>query len=853
MEDLLEQFDGKTTIANDALLFPSGYILRYFRRELLHRIPSIGGVQFFTPGTLLEELLLRQNLPLRTLPAEMLIPWQLDRGLSPACIGEIFRMRPKERDIFFPDAPLKTWETFGLYTPMGLAMKLAEVPPRIHWDRARIIGFSEGSWDSYPFMVALRNSADELHAYFEMAESTPRTLRWRRVWNYDLTPIPCHGCMGKEKFLEISVASCGTDVGKIVSGKVLAILGTASPNSDPSIAIAFRGNDRLHGLVRARLELLKIPFFDSIPVSPMQRIDPIWRPWLSYQRRQKREECLALLDGKFVAGQMDESEWEFLKFSIEEFTQKCISDHCGENLPDNLRKYLSPLPDPCPLDDAFEICRREFPFLENFVSQLEILKFAYESLPRDAFLQWLDAVTRRYFQRPTDRGSYAVHVHLIDYSCLPHCHFDHLICTVEDFSAGPEKNSSTPWAGEDLKVINDSMDDFYYGDDLPVPSGHNLPRQVFHWAKEVVIIGQGDWKNPGEFAVTSSLSPVRGPADLFRKLDAFFSPSVKLQHSADDPYFQSCIDAHAARRQLVEFGEYDFSVAKDSKFRETFLEAIPCTAWERTFFSPEEVWLTNILKMKKIAESAFDELPMVRGIFVHRLIAEVLEKQNLQREVFLSKEENFIFPQSLFPKKDCGYGLTESLERQIWGQVSTLLCCLRRQLADGQWEYADIEMPIRSFAANGAVSLWIHGRSDLVLRAGKSVRIVDFKTRSPSMAFTPLQFRRGHFLQMLLYAFYYSSLHYDVHIQILSPHCRPLGLDFPDRCDKSARWLWEFLDQFMALQRKLSFGYGDSEGREVPFITFSHGAIPADVVQVRRRLSGWDIMADGAGKECKDE
>ncbi|MDR0428603.1 MAG: PD-(D/E)XK nuclease family protein, partial [Puniceicoccales bacterium] len=824
MDDLAKYLRNKIIPTNDAVLLPDLYALRHWQNALRERLPNLSGIQFFTPNSLREELLRHHfHISAKLLPNSFLIPWQLQNQLSPLAIDELHFVRTRERPLIDSKPPLQRLAACGYFTAMAMDEMLMDV--QIYWNNAYIIGFWEGSWKFHMPMKLLGNASRELFCYFEMADSTVSVERWRNVWNYSVSKNleNCH-----EGGLEVFAEQDEHVICELISGKLLSIFASHATFPFPTVAVAFDGYTPLRGLLRLHLYQLGIPFFDTSP--PRNSVLPhaLWSPWLRYQRLQRRRECLAFLDAKFALQLLREEEWKCIKASLGEYGRTHLSDACGKNLPQKLQCHLSPLPLRDSVETFFVFCLQEFSFLAKFSPYVPILQRAYGDMNREVFLQWMDEMVRHDISSPSPSGPFEAKIHLIDLQQISPCHFEHIIIANGKAVAANDGKTWELWTADTMEKVHTSIDDFYYAKNVNPTNWEEIFSRFASGGTEITIFGEEYLANE-PCASPKTINEV----SFFRQLGTFLLPTERSMR--DDIFLKECIDAHRKRRLPEPYGFYDFSIDQRSPWKQFFLESIPCKAWERAFFSPESVWLRHILSIDEEKESIWDELAVVSGTRTHQILANWIHETELFDATALAKLEKHL--SAAVDGMDSS--LARAMHSQLCGYVMDIAMQLCEEFSNVPWQHKDVEFPLKSWVEINGVRLWIFGRCDLLLCHGKKCRIIDFKTRPAHIPFTETQIMAGHFLQPLLYGFFFAAQNYAAEVCILSPRCNPLSPEFHGNVFEG-NGMGKIFSRLAALQRSLCFGYTADGGVAMPFLAHAHSPLWENLVKTRRHMSGWN-------------
>ncbi|MDR1457020.1 MAG: hypothetical protein LBI34_03150 [Puniceicoccales bacterium] len=819
-----------------SILFPSTYALRGFRERLQKRLPTIGGVRMHTPSSLRRELLAALDPDLRPLPAESLIPWQIENGFSPDVIHEIQWLHPAARNLLCPNSLWERAESEKLFTPAALDMQLCATGRHVIWDRFFSIGFPECSWENYHLLRAVSNCATSIEHFFELTSESHSVDRWRKLWKY----LPDDN-MTEKNFgrVEVFTVDNVTDFTFVILGKIASIL--ASHNSvrgceSPRIAVGFSRCSAHYHALRQRLENARIPFLDLFARGKVSDWSPLWPRWMEYQRCQRRNECLALIDCKFTLGLMEAEEWEKLQQRVWDYSRRNVTGNCGQMLPKDVREWIQPLPARGKIEEFWQNAVGAFPQLRHLTSGVKILSDLYETVTREEFLCWLEATAENQF-RKLPQKDWSANVHVISYEDLPACDCDYVICG--DWEARELNYYSELLGGMPLESINELLADFHYDFSTHVPSLEMVVRGTVAYAKEVTVVAIKEFgtENPNVpiFTLSDDFSDPNETCkreQYLRGLGNFFDSNngqmkeIEQELRAED--IAGCVHAHRQRRNTtMPFGIYDFGAGGDEKWRDELLHSIPCKAWELAFEHPEEIWMQQILRIKTPGKSIFDEIPMILGTGVHAELAKKFAQitpNRIEHLPFVNLKKNHITHSILYQM----FGIVRVLERQA-----------SIELADFDSNSTKSEQNISSFIANGNARIWTRGRVDLVASGDANYLVIDFKTQPTGTAFTAAQIFRGKFLQVILYGLYYQCAGRTVVMRILSPHQRAKSFDFSKLKPEEVVKMDIFISNFEKLQRSLTFGYGNCDR----FLAYAHSPLPANIVNTRRALSGLGEVA----------
>jgi hypothetical protein len=829
--EIVNRLTGSAFYQSTAILFPSTYALRIFREHLQKRLPTIGGVRLYTPASLRLELLCVRHPDWRLLPAENLIPWQVESEFSPGAVYEIQRLRPHERDRLCPHPLWARAESEKLFTPAALDVQLYSEAHHAVWDQFFSVGFSECSWENYHLLRTAAKCAKTTKHFFELTVESRSVARWRELWNYQ----PDGEAAGKiSGNLEVCTVGNVTDFAFVILGKIASILGKYAPRQDaelPKIAIGFAGRSAHYHALRQRLEIARIPFLDILAKGRATDLSPLWQRWLEYQRRQKREECLALLDCKFALGLMEEFQWKDLRQCVLEYSRQNVTDDCGEMLPEEIKEWLRPLPACGKVEEFWQGTVEVFPQLRCLVSGAQVLGSLYDTVTRGEFLGWLEAAVENQF-RETPQKNWAANVHIVGYDDFPFEDFDYVICG--DWDGNKPKNCAEILGGMSLEGINESLEDFYYDFSAHVISVEAIIQSALEHSEEITVVTLQEIGT--DMPMISNVENQLDMDEMFergrrlRRLGIFFDGAEDKIESAgpDSPGDDvgRCVDAYQRRRNIKEpFGIYDFGAGGDEKWREKLLRSIPCKAWELVFERPEEVWMRQILRIEKLEKSIFDEIAMVTGTEVHAQLA--------QKFAQIAPPQNAIKYSSLADCGDINY-IANGVHYQAFGITHALEKQTQMELAEFVPDSIKMEQNISSFITIGPAKIWARGRADLVANEGANYCVIDFKTRPAGRVFTMAQICQGKFLQIILYGLYYQCAGRTVGMRVLSPFQRPRSFEFSKLKPKDLEKINVFFSNFEKLQRSLNLGYGTSER----FLAHAHSPLPEHIVNARRRLSG---------------
>jgi hypothetical protein len=829
--EIANRLAGNAFYQSTAVLLPSAYALRIFRECLQKRLPTIGGVQLHTPQSLRRELLNARHPDWGLLPAESLIPWQIESGFSAGAIREIQRMRPGERDRLCPHPLWARAESEKLFTQEALDVQLCSAAGRVIWDRFFSVGFPECSWENYHLLRAASNSANATEHFFELTAESHSVARWRELWNYSPD-----GEIAEEASSDLEFCTVGNvaDFAFLVLGKIASILAQCDGNFS-KIAIGFSGRSAHYHALRQQLEITRIPFLDLLARGRVPDWSPLWQRWLEYQRRQKRDECLALLDGKFALGLLEEFRWGELRRCVLEHSRRNVTDDCGEMLPDEVKEWIRPLPGRGKIEEFCQGAVEVFPQLQCLVPGAQALSALYDTVTSGGFLGWLEAVVENQF-RETPQKNWPANVHIIGYDDLPFGNFDYVICG--DLDGDKSKNCAEIFGGVSPENINESLADFYYDFSAHIIPTEMVIRNALGRAKGITVAAiQEPGAAGGDMSAVARLGD---PLDFnemcargrrLRRLGNFFAGREDDMESAGpdlrDGDVARCVNAYRSRRDTtMPFGIYDFGAGGDEKWREKLLRSMPCKAWELAFEHPEEVWMRQILRIEMFEKSVFDEIAMLTGTEVHaqlaKKFAQIIPQQNVS-ECFPSVH----FGGMNYPAHGILYqslGVTRALEKQA-----------QMELAEFAPDSVKTEQNISSSIAIGPTKIWARGRVDLVANAGANYCVIDFKTRPAGTAFTAAQVSQGKFLQIVLYGLYYQCTDRTVGMRVLSPFQRSRSFEFSKLKPRDLEKMGAFFCNFEKLQRSLNLGHGTS-GR---FLAHAHSPLPEHVVSARRGLSGF--------------
>ncbi|MDR2677031.1 MAG: PD-(D/E)XK nuclease family protein [Puniceicoccales bacterium] len=838
-DQTVERLAGSTFYQSTAVLLPNAYAVRMFREYLQKRLATIGGMRLHTPASLRQELLGVRHLGWAVLPAENLIPWQIENGFSPGAVHEIQQLRPHERDQLCPNPLWARAEAEKLLTPAAMDIQLCSAVRDTVWDQFLSVGFPEGSWENHYLLREASKYANTIEHFFELMAKSHSVNRWRTCWNYQPDGEVIKKVSGD---LEVYTVGNVTDFSFVVLGKIASILGQWDPSSGgefPKIAIGFARRGTCYHALRQRLKTARIPFLDLLNRGKIADWSPLWQRWLEYQGHQKREECLALLDCKFALGLMEEIQWAELCQCVLEHSRRNATDDCGEMLPMEVKKWVQPLPAHGKVEKFWQSTVEVFPQLRCLTSGAETLGTLYDTVTSEGFLGWLGTAVENQF-RESPPKNWAANVHIVGYGDLPFCDLDHVICG--NWEGNEPTNCAEIFGGMDVESINESLEDFCYDFSTQIVPAEMIIRNVLERIGKVTVvtvreIDVRDTDRPAIAHLSNRLdtNEMCERGRHLRRLGIFFNDTEGETESAgpnlcgDD--VGRCVDAYHQRRDTARpFGIYDFGAGGNEKWREELLRSIPCKAWELAFERPEEVWMRQILHIKMFEKSVFDEIAMLMGTGVHAELA----KKFVQSVPIQNTTEYAPFT---------NLNGTNYITYSILHQLHGITCALKKQ-AQGELTGFDTnsikaEQNISSFVNIGPARIWARGRVDLVANEGSDYCVIDFKTRPAGTAFTVAQVSQGKFLQIILYGLYYQCAGRAVGMRILSPFQRPRSFEFSKLKPKDLEKIDIFFSNFEKLQRTLNFGYGAPKR----FLAYAHCPLPEHVVAIRRSLSGFVEVA----------
>jgi hypothetical protein len=823
-DEIAERLAGTVFYRSTAILFPSAYALRVFRGRLQKRLPTIGGVRLYTSTSLRRELFSARHPDWQLLPAESLVPWQIENGFSPGAIREVQQLRPEDRARLCPNSLWARAESEKLFTSAALDIQLRTGAHQIIWDQFFSVGFSEGSWENYHLMQAAVKYASVTEHFFELKGESFSVIRWRKLWNYQ----PDDKITKKVSAnLEVCIVENVTDFAFVILGKIASISAQYDRGKFSKIAIGFAGRNARYHALRQRLEIAQIPFLDLLEQGKIADWSPLWPRWVEYQKHQRREECLALLDCKFALGFIKEAQWKELCDRVLNHSRQNVTDDCGETLLEAVQEWVRPLPARGNFLEFWQGVIGIFPRLNCLLPDVQILSSLYDTLTREGFLGWLEVVVENQF-REVPKKNWAANVHIVGYDDLLFGDFDHVICG--DLAEHKSKNCAEIFNGMNLESINESLEDFYYDFSPHVTPlkeiiGNTLGRSCGITVVAIREIGAGGTDVPAAMNFENQLDS--NEIRYLRRLGMIFDGTedkIKNVSNSRDGDVARCVNAHRRRLDIIApFGIYDFGVGGDEKWREELLRSMPCKAWELAFTCPEEVWMRQILRINSPGESVFDEIAMLIGTRVHGELA-----------------KNFTQIVPTQGKAECpplaGFDhISHGVSHQSLGLTHALVKQTQMELAEFDPDSTKSEQNIAGFITIDAARIWVRGRVDLVANEGANYCVIDFKTRSAGTAFTAVQVSRGKFLQIVLYGLYYQFAGRTVGMRVLSPFQRARNFEFSKLKPKEAEKMDAFFANFEKLQRSMVLGYGTS-GR---FLAYAHSRLPAHIVNARRGLSGF--------------
>ncbi|MDR2341269.1 MAG: PD-(D/E)XK nuclease family protein [Puniceicoccales bacterium] len=789
----------------------------------------------YTPMSLRQELLKVRHLDWQLLPETSLIPWQIENGFSPMAIREIQQLRPEDRSRLYNNSILRRAESEKLFTVAALDSQLCSAACHDIWDQFFSVGFPECSWENHKLLLAAAKCSTAAEYFFELSPKSPSLARWRMLWNYqpdDDIPVKTSNT------IEVYTTENVSDFTSVILGKIASLLGRNDSSLDgkiPKIAIGFSGRGARYHAIRQMLEITRIPFLDLLVKGKTSEWSPLWQRWLEYQRRQKRDECLALLDCKFALGMIEEVQWNTLRKGVLEHSRGSVTDDCAETLPTKIKEWVQPLPMRGKAEEFHMHTVEVFPQTRCLEPDVQILDSLYDAITRDGFLDWLETAREDRFCEISQKN-WSANIHIVNYDDLPFGDYSCVICG--DLESIRLNNHAELFDVARLEGINESLEDFYYDFSKHVIPQELVIRSALGHSREVTIVAIGDTAScdvdmPVAIRIGSQLdsNEMRERMWYLRHLGVFLGntgTAAKMKNDETDlcnDDIARCVNAYHMRRDATKpFGVFDFGAGGDEKWREKLLQFMPCKAWELAFTCPEDVWMRQILSIELPAKSIFGEISMATGLCVH---AELTKKFT---QSFSDANSNKHSMREGLVEKSY---ITHNTHHQSLGIMKALERQTRMVLDELELDSIKTEQNISGFIKAGSARIWTHGRVDLVANDGNHYCIIDFKTRSSGAAFTAKQISQGKFLQIILYGLYYQCAGRTVDVLVLSPFHREMGFEISKLKPKDMEKLNAFFANFEKFQRFLTFGYGTS-GR---FLAHAHSALPAHIIAARRNLS----------------
>jgi hypothetical protein len=833
----LEEFiGGGSPFKRVAVLIPTGPLLLLLKQRLFRSLPRLAGVSFFTPAGLREELANWENFQAKLFPEECFIPWR--RRHAAAAVHDIGRLRPSERHLLENLPDLERYEKVGFFTAAAFDASLEGLPGRIHWERACSFGFPEGDWDHFSLLRKFTHSSGETFHCFRRSPNLECVVRWREIWNYRATTAGRGGePRGRRELLP---AGGPEEAAEILRGRILELISSGGRSGEKcgKIAVVFSHSYGLSHAVQSQLNISGIGCANFIEPERPAALDPLRWSWLRYQRRQKRRECLELLRASAAAGRMDLDGLEAAIDATIAHCRKELCDDCGATTVRRLNFWWRPLPDGAtPLEFFDELCA-DFPEWKSLQESVDLLAVGHNTVSRDVFLDYWEALLGREEPGQMSLEQLNAPVHLLTFASLPGHWYDHLILADVTEANHPTTIPGALLDGTTCSKINATLKNFYYvtpAERIALRDSHLSEIQWEPGTVDAISVAGGNLLEGGQlhgmaqpfveiFSGQEDGSSLRSwrLRELGRRVPG---NAPERQIFPDKKFLQ--MPVHGWRREWTRpFGAHDFGFGENGEAMGEWAEQIPCKAWELAVKFPERAWLKYVLHLTAAANSIFEDLPQLLGTAVHGALATALLD---------GKPTGPNFPR-YSPWQRAFHRQCEGYVDDLWSQVRKF----RESLGDAK-EF--VEEDLEGEVTIGGATLSLHGRCDwLIQRADGTQILVDFKTGNSVSGATPASLCAGNFLQLALYGLLLETQgRGQCALLIFSPFARGKSIEMEKltaEADEKLAAFWKF---FTALHGRMNFGYRSEGQVAAPFLAYSHSPIPNEIIEARRRASGFSF------------